>query len=85
VIEGKASTLKKLTIKPIITSISPKFFPSLTKLQYLVLNNDDGELEESEYWKEWRFYLSMAVFKDLQYLETSYLPCSIEYLLIKHL
>src|SRR5205823_6015360 len=38
VIEGKAATLKRLTLRPIVTSISPKFLPSLTKLQYLALN-----------------------------------------------
>ncbi|RIA94288.1 hypothetical protein C1645_873552 [Glomus cerebriforme] len=42
VIERKSSTLKKFTIRPIITLLSPKFLPSLINLQYLELNNDDG-------------------------------------------
>jgi len=83
VIKSKASTLKKITIKPDITSISPNFLLSLTNLQYLVLNNDDGDGHESIKLQEWKYYLSMAIFQDLRYLETSYIPFRIEHLLIE--
>ncbi|PKC60135.1 hypothetical protein RhiirA1_468464 [Rhizophagus irregularis] len=83
-ISSNAITLKKIILRLTITLISPSFFPSLTNLQYLILyNDDDGEFYNSIIWQEWELYLRTSFFPNLQYLETSYLPCNIEYLIIE--
>ncbi|PKY45306.1 hypothetical protein RhiirA4_459845 [Rhizophagus irregularis] len=83
-ISKNAITLKKIILRLTITLISPTFFPSLANLQYLILyNDDDGEFYNSIKWKEWELYLRMSFFPNLQYLETSYLPCNIECLIIE--
>jgi hypothetical protein len=85
VIERKAITIKKFIIRPIITLLSPKFFPLLINLQYLELNNNDYELflDESIEMQEWDEYLSIASFPNLQYLETAFLPSCKDYMLIE--
>ncbi|RIA98933.1 hypothetical protein C1645_866145 [Glomus cerebriforme] len=65
VIERKASTLKKLVIKPFITSLSPKFLPSLINLEYLKLNDESYNANICE----WKKYLSIASLPNLQYLK----------------
>ncbi|RGB34916.1 hypothetical protein C1646_759963 [Rhizophagus diaphanus] len=83
-ISKNSITLKKIILRLTITLISPTFFPSLTNLQYLILyNDDDGEFYNSIKWQEWELYLRMSFFPNLQYLETSYLPCNIECLIIE--
>ncbi|PKY46185.1 hypothetical protein RhiirA4_460998 [Rhizophagus irregularis] len=83
-ISSNAITLKKIILRLTITLISPSFFPSLANLQYLILyNDDDGEFYNSINWQEWELYLRTSFFPNLQYLETSYLPCNIEYLIIE--
>ncbi|RGB28212.1 hypothetical protein C1646_768105 [Rhizophagus diaphanus] len=79
-IEGKAATLKRLTIKSSVTSISPKFLLSLRNLEYLVLNNDDNQLYR--YTKIWSYYLGMADFPKLRYFEISCLTNVLENFLI---
>jgi hypothetical protein len=82
-IEGKAATLKKFAIKSSITSISPKFLPSLKNLQYLILNNDGSQLNEHDAkWKEWKIYLGIFEFPNLKYLEISQLAHMMETFLI---
>jgi hypothetical protein len=82
-IEGKAATLRKFTIKSSITSISPKFLPSLKNLQYLILNNDGSQLNEHDAkWKEWKIYLEISEFPNLKYLEISQLAHLMETFLI---
>ncbi|PKY48776.1 hypothetical protein RhiirA4_464465 [Rhizophagus irregularis] len=83
IIEKKASTLKKVIIQPIITLISPIFVLSLKNIQYLALSNEYGELYENVELCEWKRYLNMASFPDLQYLETTCLPSSITCLIIE--
>ncbi|RGB34930.1 hypothetical protein C1646_759985 [Rhizophagus diaphanus] len=83
-ISKNSITLKKIILRLTITLISPSFFPSLTNLQYLILyNDDDCGFYNSIKWQEWEIYLRMSFFPSLQYLETSYLPCNIEYLIIE--
>ncbi|PKK77468.1 hypothetical protein RhiirC2_771301 [Rhizophagus irregularis] len=83
-ISKNAITLKKIILRLSITLISPTFFPSLENLQYLILyNDDDGEFYNSIKWQEWELYLRTSFFPNLQYLETSYLPCNIECLIIE--
>ncbi|CAB5179186.1 hypothetical protein RhiirA5_413067 [Rhizophagus irregularis] len=79
-IEGKAVTLKRLTIKSSVTSISPKFLLSLRNLEYLVLNNYVNQL--SRYTKVWSYYLSKADFPKLRYFEMSCLTNVLESFLI---
>ncbi|GES82331.1 hypothetical protein GLOIN_2v1780731 [Rhizophagus clarus] len=79
----KGFKLKEITLTPLVALIKPVFFPSLINIQYLILNNDNGELDEHVNWKVWKYNLRLASFPRLQYLETSYLPSSIETLIIK--
>ncbi|RIA87404.1 hypothetical protein C1645_854712 [Glomus cerebriforme] len=75
VIQRKAATLKKFTLAPTITLLSPKFLPSLVNLQYLVLNDERyGVRNEIVEIEEWEKYLSISSFPNLQYLETANLP-----------
>ncbi|PKK78410.1 hypothetical protein RhiirC2_770221 [Rhizophagus irregularis] len=83
VIGQKAVTLKKITLGPVITLIRPTFFPSLTYLRYLFLNNNDCDLYESVNWQEWEHYINMTTFPYLQYLKTLYLLSGIECLIIE--
>jgi hypothetical protein len=82
-IKEKAENLKRITLKPDITLIPPAFIPLLKNLQYLVLNNDEGDFYENNNWKEWEKYLSKASFTDLRYLETLNIPINIEHLIIE--
>ncbi|POG66314.1 hypothetical protein GLOIN_2v1780731 [Rhizophagus irregularis DAOM 181602=DAOM 197198] len=83
IIGQKAVLLKKISLGPVITLIRPTFFPSLTYLQYLFLNNNDCDLYESVNWQEWEHYINMTTFPYLQYLKTLYLLSSIECLIIE--
>ncbi|GBC04911.1 hypothetical protein RclHR1_05940002 [Rhizophagus clarus] len=83
VIKEKAENLKRITLKPDIVLILPTFIPSLTNLQYLVLNNDEGQFKEGKKWNKWEYYLSKAFFRDLRYLETLNIPNNIERLIIE--
>ncbi|RGB41389.1 hypothetical protein C1646_810712 [Rhizophagus diaphanus] len=85
VIERKAGKLTKLIIKPCIAPISPKFLLSLKYLKHLELNNDNGYefYDEGIEMQEWRKYLSIVSFPELQYLKISYLPNYDDYKLIE--
>jgi hypothetical protein len=83
VIKTKAATLKHITLTPLVTSITPIFFSILTNLKSLVLNNDVGQFDRSVNWQEWVYYLSIASFPNLEYVETTYLPLIIETLIIE--
>ncbi|GBC21727.2 hypothetical protein GLOIN_2v1511704 [Rhizophagus irregularis DAOM 181602=DAOM 197198] len=85
VIERKAGKLTKLIIKPSIAPISPKFLLSLKYLKHLELNNDHGYeyYNEGKEMQEWRKYLSIVSFPELQYLKISYLPNYDDYKLIE--
>ncbi|EXX60331.1 uncharacterized protein OCT59_010104 [Rhizophagus irregularis] len=79
VIERKASTLRKFSIEPWIISLSPKFLPSLINLQHLELKNFSAfNVMDIFRESEWEVSLSLASFPNLQYLETVFLPFSIE-------
>ncbi|CAB5163481.1 unnamed protein product [Rhizophagus irregularis] len=77
VIERKAATLKKLSIGPNIIILSPKFLPSLIKLEYLELNEQTYKTESIEMC-EWKKHLLISSFPNLQYLKTAILA-SCEY------
>ncbi|RIA91544.1 hypothetical protein C1645_767297 [Glomus cerebriforme] len=83
VIERKAATLIYLKIKRCFIPFSPKFLPSLINLQYLEIKNG-YETNESTEWQEWKKYLSIASFPNLQFLRTSYFPCYEDYMLIEN-
>jgi hypothetical protein len=82
----KATTLKKIILTPLVTSINPMLFIKLINLQYLELNNDEGgdSYEDVNFWKLWEFCLSKATFPDLQYFGSTFVPNSIESLIIKN-
>ncbi|RIA91542.1 hypothetical protein C1645_116470 [Glomus cerebriforme] len=82
VIERKATTLKYLKMKQCFAPFSPKFLPSLINLQYLEIK-DGYEINESTEWQEWKKYLSIASFPNLQYLRTASFPCYEDYMLIE--
>jgi hypothetical protein len=83
VIERKAITLKKFTIVSDITLISPKILPSLINLESLEIDGRAMNKENVElHIKEWRKYLSLASFPNLQYLKTDW-PFFREHLLIE--
>jgi hypothetical protein len=68
-IRDKATTLKKIILTPLVTSINPMLFISLNNLQYLELNNNNGDdLYEV---KIWEFCLSKATFPGLLYFGTT--------------
>ncbi|GBC01386.1 hypothetical protein RclHR1_04170011 [Rhizophagus clarus] len=76
--------LKRITLKPNILLIPPTFIPSLKKLQYLILNNEEGQVfYEDKKWNDWEYFLSKAFFTDLRYLEIMNLPNNIECLIIE--
>ncbi|GBB86258.1 hypothetical protein RclHR1_01270004 [Rhizophagus clarus] len=84
-IKGKADTLKKITIKSSISTISPKFLPSLKKLQYIIINNDGGQFYNDDIWSEWKHYLDTTDFPELKYLEVSHItPMMNSFLLQKY-
>ncbi|GBC53213.2 hypothetical protein GLOIN_2v1788600 [Rhizophagus irregularis DAOM 181602=DAOM 197198] len=83
VIERKAITLKKFTIVSDITLLSPKILPSLINLESLEIDGRAMNKENIElHIKEWRKYLSLANFPNLQYLKTDW-PFFKEHLLIE--
>ncbi|GBB97053.1 hypothetical protein RclHR1_02900016 [Rhizophagus clarus] len=83
VIERKAITLKKFTIVSDITLLSPKILPSLKNLESLELDGRAMNKESIELQiKEWRKYLSISTFPNLQYLKTDW-PFFREHLLIE--
>ncbi|RIA94261.1 hypothetical protein C1645_734951 [Glomus cerebriforme] len=74
VTEKKAGTLKKFVLRPIIILLSPKFLLSLINLQHLELINDDNyNADESKEWQEWKKYLSISSFPNIQVLKTAFL------------
>jgi hypothetical protein len=83
VIKKKATTLQEVGISSTVISLSPDFLPSLINLRSLRLNNSNVIYDISVEMQEWKKYLSISSFPNLQHFETIDLPFYNDYMLIE--